>query len=67
MTFRPGDRILTPTDRPGTVQTPTWAFLGHKLIAFDSGETYWVRAELLKPLPVDWKPQKKTRRSKAAV
>lgn len=60
--FSPGDRILTASGRPGTVEQPAWSFPGHWLIAFDSGEIYWVRSELLEPLPADWKPAKKTQK-----
>lgn len=67
MTFKTGDRILSPSGRSGTVQPPPWPFPGHHLIQFDTGEIYWIRTELLSALSIDWTPPRRTKhRSKAA-
>jgi hypothetical protein len=66
--FTPGTRIITPSQRAGTIQPYPWAFPGHHLVQFDTGETYWVRTDLLQPLPPDWTTPKKARsKRKSAV
>jgi hypothetical protein len=65
--YTPGDRIITPSERTGTIQPDPWLFPGHHLIHFDTGDIHWVRTELLSPLPQDWKPTKKPRRQKKAA
>jgi hypothetical protein len=67
--YTPGDRIITPSERTGTVQPSPWTMPCHSLIEFDdTGKRHWILTEILKPLPTDWKPTKKAknRRTSAA-
>jgi hypothetical protein len=61
----PGTRILTPSDRPGTIHPAPWIFEGHLLVLFEDGQSFWIREDLLRPMPEGWKPAKKSRKTVA--
>lgn len=58
--FSPGDRVVTPSGRVGTVLDPSWAMPKHLLIEFPDqkvgkdirkGDRIWLLSEILKPAP----------------
>jgi hypothetical protein len=52
MSFNPGDRVVTPSGKTGTVERSPWAMLHHTLVHFDqSGRLFWILTEILEPLP----------------
>ena len=48
--LKPGDRVVTPTGKVGTVVEPPWLMPEHELVALDQGGKTWLLRYLILPL-----------------